>query len=340
MGTVISKQFQRNLSFYIGVVGSAFLMAFGIHSLINHHLYLGLILLSSMAIGVISLILMDQRNQTYIGQNGVSFVVVFLFTYLSYTGGIEGTGILWGYPLVLIILLLQGFKRGFAILGLFTIIILYIFYGNLEHSYHYNEAFEIRFIASFIALSLMALIYEHQRWQAHKTFTLIQEKLSQSSLQDPLTNLLNRRASNEVLAKEYASYQRHQQVFSLIMIDLDLFKRINDNYGHNIGDQVLIAVANEFCENTRKENYIVRWGGEEFIVILPNTDLEHAIKAAELLRASIQSLDLTRIGVPETFTASFGVQSIQDAKDVDDLIIQADKKLYLAKQQGRNQVVY
>jgi len=292
-----------------------------------------------MAIGVISLSLMVYRNQTYIGLNGVSFVVVFLFSYLSYTGGIEGTGILWGYPLVLIILLLQGFKRGIAILGLFTLIVLFIFYGNLQQAYSYDDVFKVRFISSFIALSLMALIYEYQRWQAHKAFSIIQEKLSQSSLRDPLTKLLNRRASNQVMEKEHASYQRHQQVFSLIMIDLDLFKRINDTYGHNVGDQVLIAVANKLSENTRKEDYIVRWGGEEFIVILPNTDQMQASKTAELLRASIHSLDLTHINVPETFTASFGVQSIQDSKDVDDLIIQADKKLYLAKQQGRNQVI-
>jgi len=94
MSTVISEKFQRNLSFYIGFVGSAFLLLFGIKALIDDHPYLCLTLLGSMAIGVISLSLMVQRNQTYIGQNGVSFVVVFLFSYLSYTGGIEGTGIL------------------------------------------------------------------------------------------------------------------------------------------------------------------------------------------------------------------------------------------------------
>jgi len=241
---------------------------------------------------------------------------------------------------VLIILLLQGFKRGIAILGLFTLIVLYIFYGNLDQAYQYDPAFKVRFIASFIALSLMALIYEYQRWQAHEAATVIHQKLKKSSLQDPLTSLLNRRASNDVMEKEHASYLRHKKGFSIIMIDLDLFKKINDTYGHTVGDQVLVAVANELSHNTRLNDYVVRWGGEEFIIILPDTEKQQAIEVAESLRASIQSLDLAHIGLPETFTASFGVQSIQDSKDVDDLIIQADKKLYLAKQQGRNRVIF
>jgi len=340
MNTDISEKFQRNLSFYIGFAGSVFLLSFGIKSLLGGHPYLGLILLSSTAVVAISLSLMAHLNQPHIAQNAISIVVVFLFSYLTYSGGIEGTGVLWAYPLVLIILLLQGFKRGIVVLGLLILIALYIFYGNLDQAYQYNSAFKIRFISSFVALSLMALIYEHQRWKAHEASTLIHEKLRKSSLQDPLTNLLNRRASNDVMEKEHSGYLRNKKAFSIIMIDLDLFKKINDTYGHIIGDQVLVAVAKELSENTRKGDHVVRWGGEEFIIILHDTNKEKAIETAESLRSRIFSLNLAHIGIEEGFTASFGVQSIQDSKDVDDLIIQADKKLYQAKQQGRNRVIF
>lgn len=150
---------------------------------------------------------------------------------------------------------------------------------------------------------------------------------------DDLTGIANRRKLIEVLNHEIAIAQRYNQPLSIIIFDVDLFKRVNDSYGHNIGDSVLKSVAQSVKDVIRSTDYCGRWGGEEFLCILPNTNLIGCYEMAERLRIHIATT-VTQNG-PQV-TASFGIGKYLESDDFDSFIHRVDNALYDAKEQGRN----
>jgi diguanylate cyclase (GGDEF)-like protein len=157
------------------------------------------------------------------------------------------------------------------------------------------------------------------------------------AMTDPLTNLANKRAIQDTLKRMHAHAMRKGAPLSTIVADLDHFKRINDTYGHDRGDEALAAAADAFVTGVRGSDFVGRLGGEEFVVLLPDTEAEAAVVVAEKLRAALEALDLK--GVPTGVSASFGVASYPaDAVEGDALLRLADRALYLAKKLGRNRV--
>jgi diguanylate cyclase (GGDEF)-like protein len=154
---------------------------------------------------------------------------------------------------------------------------------------------------------------------------------------DVLTGIANRRIFLESLGGAISFAQRHQTPLSLIMADLDDFKSVNDTFGHNAGDQVLQAFANLLMENSRQEDLAARFGGEEFIMMLPGTGPEEAAVLGERLRRDWK--EMTFPGFSIRVTASFGVAASQPGDTVDGFIERADQALYDAKLMGKNQVV-
>ncbi|MBO1928199.1 diguanylate cyclase [Thiomicrorhabdus sp. 6S2-11] len=163
------------------------------------------------------------------------------------------------------------------------------------------------------------------------------QKLMQvRSEHDPLTSIYNRNKLNDFLLQEMLRIKRYENRFSMILIDIDHFKSVNDDYGHNVGDKVLVSFA-EILKNTVRESDIAgRWGGEEFIVFCTETKLEDAVVLAEKLRAKIAEYEFDVIGKK---TASFGVAEYRATDDAESFINRADAALYQAKENGRNRVV-
>ena len=156
---------------------------------------------------------------------------------------------------------------------------------------------------------------------------------------DDLTELTNRRAFFEQGKLILELARRFCHPVSVIMMDIDHFKAINDNYGHSVGDKVLRAVAVQLQRLVRETDIVARIGGEEFALVLPETSLEHAANLAERLRSEIANLSVTSEGHQVKFTASFGVVNCRDgAKNLDALLTDADDALYVAKKKGRNLV--
>jgi two-component system cell cycle response regulator len=163
------------------------------------------------------------------------------------------------------------------------------------------------------------------------------EEIYSLTIKDGLTNIYNKRYLVEFLDREMARCQRYQRPLSLIMYDLDHFKRINDDYGHLAGDFVLKKVAAETTKKVRKEECFARYGGEEFAVVLPDTPLERAVVLAEKIRSAIQATEFKFEEHIIPVTGSMGVAQMTDAhKDASSFIKVADEKLYAAKQGGRN----
>ena len=152
---------------------------------------------------------------------------------------------------------------------------------------------------------------------------------------DPLTGQLTRRKFEEVVDKEIKRAERYGFPLSLVFMDIDHFKRVNDEHGHEIGDRVLSAVASRVKTHLRESDSLCRWGGEEFIVLMPHIDLDQVCALAEKLRAMLAA---TPVVENIHITASFGVAQWQPGQDLGTLLQRADKMLYRAKQLGRNRV--
>ena len=156
---------------------------------------------------------------------------------------------------------------------------------------------------------------------------------------DPLTTAANRRAFNEIISQEFSRFKGSQKEYSLVMIDLDHFKSINDQHGHGARDRVLIEVTERCKDNLRVHDIIARLGGEEFCILLPYTNLDQAQKVAERLRQKIELMPIISDGNRIKVTVSVGISLVLEGdNDGHDAIERADKKLLEAKSLGRNRV--
>ena len=161
-----------------------------------------------------------------------------------------------------------------------------------------------------------------------------------SALQDPLTGVANRAGMDKTLEREILLAQRYKQPLSLLVIDIDLFKRINDIYGHSAGDEVIKEVANSIGIATRQTDMIYRYGGEEFLVILNNTNLDDAKVIGERVRDFVEKLSINTSTNAITTSVSIGISTLNTIDTKDNLFNRADAALYQAKNNGRNRVEY
>ena len=170
------------------------------------------------------------------------------------------------------------------------------------------------------------------------------EILKWLSITDPLTGLYNRRYFIEQIELEFKRSKRYSRDLSLLMLDIDHFKLVNDNYGHQIGDIVLRKISSVIINLLRDSDLAFRYGGEEFMIILPETKSEDAINVAERMKQEIMNTQHNYASIIFTVTASFGIVSIKDMIDkfetIDDIIKKVDDNLYKAKNSGRNTIIY
>ncbi|HEX7153661.1 MAG TPA: diguanylate cyclase [Thermoanaerobaculia bacterium] len=165
-------------------------------------------------------------------------------------------------------------------------------------------------------------------------------KLEELSLTDGLTSLRNRRAFETQLAQAWEHARRYERPLSIAVVDVDHFKSVNDMYGHQSGDCVLRAVAQVLDHGTRATDFVARVGGEEFAILLPETQLFEAMQFGEKIRAAVESSTVRLGDIAHRITISVGIASIphSDVKDVAELYDAADQALYRAKNRGRNRV--
>lgn len=174
-----------------------------------------------------------------------------------------------------------------------------------------------------------------------KDLTIANQRLQQLALTDELTGLPNRRAAMERLMQEWSLTLRGERPLSCLMVDIDHFKSVNDRFGHPVGDQALRHVTQILSQAARTQDVVYRFGGEEFLVVCPDTDADAAFHCAERMRLEVQAVPLVGISPPLRLTISIGVGSVKEGKlTLDELLNQADKRLYAAKQSGRNCTIW
>ena len=161
------------------------------------------------------------------------------------------------------------------------------------------------------------------------------EELERLSETDPLTSIYNRRKFNDILSSEVERNKRYSTGLSVIMCDSDHFKKINDQFGHDVGDNALKVFTSAISENIREVDMFARWGGEEFMILMPNTNADIARSVAEKLRQIVEETEVKKVN---TFTASFGVADLNEKDTTESLLKRVDEALYKAKNNGRNKV--
>ena len=188
-------------------------------------------------------------------------------------------------------------------------------------------------------IAKLALVFANQAAVAIEN-ALLFEQVQRLAVTDPLTNLNNRRYFFEVAHREMERARRYQSPLSLIMIDIDRFKEVNDTHGHLIGDIVLKHIADRLHAQLREIDVLCRYGGEEFVILLPDTTLEAAYQVAERLRQAITETSIQVEDIEVEVTTSLGVARMGAENDkIDDLVRDADQALYQAKAAGRNQSI-
>lgn len=200
-----------------------------------------------------------------------------------------------------------------------------------EDAYNSNHVDIIRALASYMAIAL-------NNSQQSESLKITARELELLSKTDPLTGLYVRRHIIEKMEEEYRRYQRYGKVFTLMIVDIDYFKRVNDVYGHSCGDHVLVEVSEQMKQMLRQQDCLARWGGEEFLVLLPETNAENAAILAERLRSIIAETEYQFQNSTLKITLSFGLSEIDSTATIDALIMRADNALYESKRKGRNRV--
>jgi diguanylate cyclase (GGDEF)-like protein len=273
-------------------------------------------------------------------KGGLISIVGLLFGYLMITGGESNTGPLWFYVFPPLLFYLTDLKTGTAVLLFCVLVAMVVFQfpGLPFVTAEYSTDFKIRFFATLTFVSIFCFVLEASRLNARKELMDLARAHEHAAQTDELTGLSNRRDMQYRLNQEFSRYQRSGHHFSIALIDLDLFKRVNDDYGHDAGDQVLKDFSELTRSVIRQTDIAARWGGEEFLILLPDTSLLQALTLAERLRLEVDRHPFSFGDTPIPVTISAGICSIAKAGSVNELLKQADLHLYSAKKSGRNRI--
>ena len=239
-----------------------------------------------------------------------------------------------GYLCVLWIFIVSGMTFGYALVSAFftSLILLFSAFYLMNHTGTYSmHVFWI--LCSFSFGLLGALIFDRSR----KAVFMSQQELHRLAVTDSLTGVFNRNQLNNVLPGEVERSTRYKKPFGLLMIDIDHFKRINDALGHGAGDKVLQKTAEILSKLIRENDTLIRWGGEEFVLVILEVDKKSLIHLCENLRKKIED---ENYGAAGKITVSIGATLFKENDFPDALLDRADKALYEAKEKGRNVVVY
>lgn len=236
---------------------------------------------------------------------------------------LEMMGVFWLYPIIVSFYFLL--KRQDAWIANILVMCFAIPFVSI----HFDAAYAIRIVTSLVMISIFSAIFT-------QLISAQEARLKALIVTDHLTGLYNRSLLNERLSEAIQQYNRSRAPMTLITMDLDHFKTINDQYGHIAGDRVLKKVSEVLIRRSREVDTIFRTGGEEFLVVLYNTDLEQGIRAAE---SYLRLIAATQCIPQKTVTMSAGVATLKEDESAEQWMLRSDNSLYKAKDAGRNCVI-
>ncbi|REG81469.1 GGDEF domain-containing protein [Marinomonas pollencensis] len=335
-GEVFSEQIRRILIVNLfSIVGIVFTLPLGIAALYRSNIGLALALLCFAFIFCANQLYLRRTRNYRVCGNIVIYPLYCLMLYLVFTGGVSGTGYVWIFCVPAVSLFIQGIKRGIIEMIIFTlllIVILYFFSNIYGMAFHYDADLRFRVLASFIVVFFLSTIYEYSMRRFNEALRHSSRLLQEQAETDPLTQLLNRRGMQQRLEDAEAG------ALHLVLIDVDYFKNINDQYGHDCGDFILRTLADLIAKELPEGGWLSRWGGEEFLLALRETDSSQAIEIAEKIRQAIENYDFHYDQQDIHITASFGIVPLGTENPLNIALKVADRLLYQAKDAGRNNI--
>ena len=320
------------------IVGTLYLILFSIQSFITHQFELTTILALCAFFAISNSLYLHHTGNYKRAGDIVVIMTIILFLHLISTGGIDNTGPLWSYTLPPLALFIYGLSKGSLALSVFILVsmLLMFFPDNGIQSTNYSYNFKVRYFSTFFGVCLISFICEYSRYHSNNLLKKLQKTIQLEAHTDVLTGLYNRRYMHEKIDKLIHKTQLNSKPCSILLCDLDHFKSINDNYGHPCGDQVLIETASRMKSCLRSNDIAARWGGEEFMIILPDTNQDAAFLVAEKLRKQLckQEICCSKDSLPVSM--SIGMLQITTGYNLEDILNNVDDALYAAKRNGRN----
>lgn len=325
------------------VVGVSLPLCFGIYSLFISYWSMGILLLLISGFLAIARLLTNAAlpsNEQPLPSSILIGSLFALMTLLVVTGGHDNTGVMWIYILPPVAFFFAGLWVGVLITIVFlcTISVLLFYPDNQLLQTTYSLGFKIRFLLSLLTTVLFSAVYEYTRQRSIQRIQNLNSEFQHLAMHDALTELPNRRFIQEQLERELSRAKRTNTPLSILICDIDKFKQVNDTYGHDCGDKILRYFAKTLNSSVRKQDLVARWGGEEFLIILPDTPVESAEHLAESVRNILQSTQYQDESITLRVTASFGVTELTGDKSISQVLSEADEALYEAKRRGRNMV--
>lgn len=336
-----SAELKRRVFSFLAMSGIALVVFTGL-LLANFQIYpwlLSITLFGALIAVFINVVIYFSTRQLKNCSIGIALTVLLLSILLVYTGGKENTALYWimFYPVVVFTML--GVRSGLILTGLAVSAIAFQLYGPDFGQATYGQTEKSRFLFGFSLVVLFALISEYYRDQSHQAITSITYNQKQKANTDALTGLPNRRFIDAILLTKMEKSTSEFLPMAVLMCDVDRFKTVNDNYGHDIGDKALMHIAKLMQNQLRYSDVVARYGGEEFIICLPHASMRQALKIAEKLRKNIEDHPVNLDNGEElSLTASFGVAEVHSVVAFYNAVKQADEALYSAKRSGRNRV--
>ena len=286
---------------------------------------------------------------------------VRIFTLVIATNIISVLGIVAGYVLLGPLVSIQNFfivvvvtcyfsgYGNYKIKGAFTMFVFALYFvlqtrfGKLAAVIPFSFAGQrfLQFLNVFASFWCVALVcYVYSRDSQHLEGKLIEynKMLRQQASTDTLTGLHNRRSANDFIEKLIK--RNDEKGFCVCMCDIDFFKKVNDSYGHDIGDKVLAGVAQTLVENVTEDCLVSRWGGEEFLIVFPNMNGDEARSALDMIRSRVKKIEFDTGSKTFNITITYGLAEYGFDGDADAVVKEADDKLYIGKENGRDQIVF
>ncbi len=330
---------QKFIVTLINHIGILFTFTFAIKSLIENHTTLSISLFSTTFILSINYFFIF-KSKINLASNIIVYLFFTLFIYLVYSGGVENSGILWVYAFPAIALILHNLKQGIIEILLFilSILAIFIFSNHINMIANYSYELKLHLISSLLLIFILTSIYEYSNNDMFIKMNQLSKKLEMTSTIDTLTNVYNRRGMYKYIKRTMMKTKETNSKFSLLLLDIDHFKKINDTYGHLAGDQVLKDTALIIRNTIRKDDIIARWGGEEFLILLPNTTKEESVNIAQKIRKNIKSKQYNFFKDKVFVTVSIGISEDNGSCKIDNIVGEADKNMYIAKESGRDRV--
>lgn len=273
-------------------------------------------------------------------RRGFISAISILFTYLAVDAVEDGSAIIWLFAYPPIIFYISEAKVGVIACsaGLAGVTLLFSPLGDLVFDSPYSTSFRLTMLSVLGFEMSTCYVLDQSRRRSKLGLLKLASEFEYAAKHDALTGIANRREAHEQLEAELQRYLRNSRAFSVLLMDIDLFKSVNDNYGHQVGDETIVMVARTLQEHSRKVDTLARWGGEEYLALLPETDTAEAILTANRIRQTIASTPIETQDGSINATISVGVSTIHGAESVDRLLQRADEALYRAKTLGRNKV--